>query len=531
MSFNLRTPLSSNPKGEDIDSGKINQRVTYRKNLAVPRVLRNAAIPDEADRLCYSMAEGREVVPFWVAQDITELESAIPAIKENKSRFIHRTNNIKRQHCLIHVMFLARNDDPPLRNAVHLEIYGLRLPSSFFVQCMAGSHAIQKEIIALVTLYWNGGFFVYTLVTWLCNGPWRKVIGGGIRRPIGPSEQCVESASMVGDLGSEDMARFLHAVLPLFLPRERRVGAITGAGSVSRSSLQSEGPGPEPSIDSGIRSQSPPSLSRSTTLSLFTAVQHGGNLISTPKNVGGYIASTCGDVDIGQSTAVTVSSDADHEEEERGHVDHAEHDEPKEHEETAEHEQSFVVYEKTEILPPIPKKSQRPWKVPAGFNYLKCIPCKDAERSECYQAWSKNTPRRCLHCSRYLKKCTFTVWSAEELKWPDKRRIANIRADKRPDELKGSSSEPCDASNTRAEEPEGPPHRSRLSPLAKKLGEMCNPWPGEPSKTLETRLVDVIAALISSKRAWLQDMFNEKEMYKRLKDYVYINSVEHCRAL
>lgn len=54
-------------------------------------------------------------------------------------------------------------------------------------------------------------------------------------------------------------------------------------------------------------------------------------------------------------------------------MDHAEHDEPKEHEETAEHEQSFVVYEKTEILPPIPKKSQRPWKVPAGFNYLKVL--------------------------------------------------------------------------------------------------------------------------------------------------------------
>ncbi len=290
-----------------VDSGKINQRVTYRKNLAVPRVLRNAAIPDEADRLCYSMAEGREVVPFWVAQDITELESAIPAIKENKSRFIHRTNNIKRQHCLIHVMFLARNDDPPppecgapgdiwiattfiLLRAMHGWVacdtkrnYSPRHPIlERRVLCLHPRHLALQWALEESDRRW------YSKADWSL-GAMRRISLDGLIVAVSSPDLRPLLDKQVGDLGSEDMARFLHAVLPLFLPRERRVGAITGAGSVSRSSLQSEGPGPEPSIDSGIRSQSPPSLSRSTTLSLFTAVQHGGNLISTPKNVGGYI--------------------------------------------------------------------------------------------------------------------------------------------------------------------------------------------------------------------------------------------------
>ncbi|KAI0771729.1 hypothetical protein BC629DRAFT_1441892 [Irpex lacteus] len=479
ISVYSRNPLSSSLKGKDIDN---------------------------ADRLSHNMAKGEGASLFWVSQDITGREAAIAI---NKCRLIpHSSKPCSR---LIFMMFLARNDNPPplecgLPGDIWIATTSILLRElQGWVPCDMTRHRNPQHPIfhqRVLCLHPRHLFLQWSLRNsdrqWYMQKRWsleamRSIQLNGLMEIVSSPDIRPLLNRNLGELGSIDIARFLHAVLPLRLTRERTVGA----NSVVRLSSPSDMSASEGSISNDSRS---------------------GVVVRKEPVANKYFA-------------------LDHEEERGGHAKPAEHDGPAEHADTAENEESFAVYEKTTILPPIPDGARQPWKIPVGFNHFKiltgfamCIPCKDAERTECYQVWSKNTPRRCLHCSRYMKKCTFTVWSAEELKWPDKRRIANIRADKRPDELKGSSSEPCDASNTRAEEPEGPPHRSRLSPLAKKLGEMCNPWPGEPSKTSETRLVDVIAALISSKRAWLQDMFNEKEMYKRLKDYVSINGVGHCRA-
>ncbi len=60
-------------------------------------------------------------------------------------------------------------------------------------------------------------------------------------------------------------------------------------------------------------------------------------------------------------------------EERGGHAKPAEHDGPAEHADTAENEESFAVYEKTTILPPIPDGARQPWKIPVGFNHFKIL--------------------------------------------------------------------------------------------------------------------------------------------------------------